>query len=107
MTSPPCGAASLPPPFPATEVDPRTAAPPYRLLTPRSAALRVRAGLEAALGRLPCDHGVLPHFVDSATGAAFGSDPFSTVETSWLAAGALWAAAFLRDPELEALAARL
>jgi hypothetical protein len=50
---------------------------------------------------------VLPHFVDSATGAVFGSDPFSTVETSWLAAGALCAAAFLRDPELEALAARL
>src|SRR4051794_37111731 len=63
------------------------AGPPYRLLTPRAAALRVRAGLEAALGRLPSDHGVLPHFVDSATGAVFGSDPFSTVETSWLAAG--------------------
>jgi hypothetical protein len=81
--------------------------PPYRLLTPGAAALRVRAGLEAALGRLPSDHGVLPHFVDSATGTVFGSDPFSTVETSWLAAGALWAAAFLRDPTLEALAARL
>jgi hypothetical protein len=83
------------------------AAPPYRLLTPRAAALRVRAGLEAALGRLPSDHGVLPHFVDSATGAAFGSDRYSTVETAWLTAGALWAAAFLRDPVLEALAARL
>src|SRR5262249_7754462 len=82
------------------------AAPPYRLLTPRAAAGRVRTGLEAALG-LPRDHGVVPHFVDSAMGSAFGSDPFSTVETSWLAAGALWAAAFLRDPELEALATRL
>jgi hypothetical protein len=80
---------------------------PYRLLTPRAATLRVRAGLEAALGRLPSDHGVLPHFVDSATGAVFGSDRFSTIETSWLAAGALWAAAFLRDPALEALSARL
>src|SRR5262249_44778493 len=37
-------------------------APPYRLLTPRAAAARVRAGLEAALERLPHDHGILPHF---------------------------------------------
>jgi hypothetical protein len=83
------------------------AAPPYRLLTPHAAALRVRAGLQAALGRLPHDHGVVPHFVASATGAVYGSDYFSTVETSWLAAGALWAAAFLRDAELEGMAARL
>src|SRR5262249_7867099 len=82
------------------------AGPPYRLLTPRDAGRRVRAGLEAALGRLPSNHGVLPHFVDSATGAVFGSDSFSTVDTAWLAAGALWAAAFLRDSELEALATR-
>src|SRR5262249_35828749 len=32
---------------------------------------------------------------------------FSTVETAWLVAGALWAAAFLQDAGLEALAARL
>jgi len=82
------------------------AGPPYRLLTPRDAGRRVRAGLEATLGRLPSNHGVLPHFVDSATGAVFGSDSFSTVDTAWLAAGALWAAAFLRDSELEALATR-
>jgi hypothetical protein len=82
-------------------------APPYRLLTPRDAARRVRAGLRAALGRLPHDHGVVPHFVDSATGAVYGTDHFSTVDTSWLAAGALWAAAFLGDAGLEALAARL
>jgi hypothetical protein len=36
-----------------------------------------------------------------------GSDYFSTVETAWLVAGALWAAAFLRDAALEALAGRL
>jgi hypothetical protein len=83
------------------------AAPPYRLLTPHAAALRVRAGLQAALGRLPHDHGVVPHFVASTTGAVYGTDYFSTVETSWLAAGALWAAAFLRDTELESLAVRL
>jgi hypothetical protein len=82
------------------------AGPPYRLLTPRDAGRRVRAGLEAALGRLPSNQGVLPHFVDSATGAVFGSDSFSTIDTAWLAAGALWAAAFLRDSELEALATR-
>jgi hypothetical protein len=83
------------------------AAPPYRLLTPHAAAVRVRAGLRAALGRLSHDHGVAPHFVGSATGAVYGADSFSTVETSWLVAGALWAAAFLRDAELEGLATRL
>jgi hypothetical protein len=83
------------------------AAPPYRLLTPRDAGLRVRAGLEAVLGRLPTDHGVLPHFVDSATATVFGSDAFSTIDTTWLVVGGLWAAAFLRDRALEALAARI
>jgi hypothetical protein len=83
------------------------AAPPYRLLTERESALRVRAGLRAALGRLPHDHGVVPHFVDGASGAVCGADHFSTVETAWLAAGALWAAASLRDAELEALATSL
>jgi hypothetical protein len=72
----------------------------------RAAACRIHASLHAAL-RLPQDHGVVPHFVDSATGAVCGADRFSTVDTSWLAAGALWAAAFLRDAELEALATRL
>jgi hypothetical protein len=82
-------------------------APPYRLLTPQAAALRIRASLRGVLDRLPHDHGVVPHFVDSATGAVRGTDYFSTVETAWLAAGALWAAAFLRDAGVEALAARL
>jgi hypothetical protein len=45
--------------------------------------------------------------VGSATGAVYGADSFSTVETAWLATGALWAAASLRDAELECLAARL
>jgi Na+-driven multidrug efflux pump len=83
------------------------AAPPYRLLTPQDAVRRIRTGLRAALGRLPHDHGVVPHFVDSASGAVRGTDYFSTVETSWLAAGALWAAAALRDAEVEALATQL
>jgi hypothetical protein len=82
-------------------------APPYRLVPPTVAALRVRAGLQAALDRLPQDHGVLPHFIDSATGAVYGSDAFSTVDTAWLLAGALWASALLGEAGLEALATRL
>jgi hypothetical protein len=82
-------------------------APPHRLL-PRSAAVdRARAALKAALESLPHDRGVVPHFVHSASGAVHGNDAFSTVETAWLLAGALWSAAFLRDRELAALAGRL
>ncbi len=81
--------------------------PPYRVLSPSLAVQRIRTGLRAALERLPHDHGVVPHFVHSATGAVHGSDPCSTVETAWLAAGALWAAAFLQDRGLEVLASRL
>jgi hypothetical protein len=82
-------------------------APPHQLLTPRGAALRIGTGIQAVFNRLPEDRGVVPHFIDSDTGAVVGLDYFSTVETSWLLAGALWAAAFLRDPELEGLAGRL
>lgn len=39
--------------------------------------------------------------------APYGVDAFSTVETAWLVAGALWATSFLGDPELEQLASRL
>ncbi len=82
-------------------------APPHRLLSPGAAALRIRVGLEAVLERLPHDEGVVPHFIHSRTEAVWGSDYFSTVETAWLVAGAVWAAAFLRDGPLEALATRL
>src|SRR5438309_7687478 len=75
---------------------------PYRLISPGSAAQRIRAGLLAALQRLPHDHGVVPHFTHSATNEVVGVDYFSTVETAWLATGALWAAAFLQDMTLEA-----
>ncbi|HXG12806.1 MAG TPA: glucoamylase family protein [Gemmataceae bacterium] len=83
------------------------AAPPYQLLSPRTAVLRVTAGVRSALEGLPHDHGVVPHFIDSATGEVVGVDYFSTIETAWLVAGALWAAAFLGDPHLEALAEHL
>jgi hypothetical protein len=82
-------------------------APPYRLLTPREAVARIIAGLRTGLDDLPHDHGIVPHFVHSTTGAVHGFDALSTVETAWLIAGGLWAAAFLRDAELESLAARL
>jgi hypothetical protein len=82
-------------------------APPYRLLSPQSAAQRVRAGLLTLLEWLPHERGVMAHFVDSATNAVRGEDHFSTVETAWLAAGALWASAYLRDAALENLATRL
>jgi hypothetical protein len=81
-------------------------APPHRLLTTCEAVARVRAALEAA-ERLPEDRGVRPHFVDASTGAVVGSDALSTIDTAWLLAGALWAAAFLRDRDLEARASRL
>src|SRR5262249_8843368 len=47
-------------------------APPYLLLSPRHATGRIRAGIEAALERLPHDRGILPHFVESPTGRVIG-----------------------------------
>jgi hypothetical protein len=82
-------------------------APPYRMLSPAEATLRVRRGLETALERLPHTHGILPHFLDSDTCAVVGWDTRSTIDTAWLLAGGLWAAAFLGEPVLHWLAARL
>jgi len=82
------------------------AAPPYRLLSPQLASLRIRAAVHAALQWLPNDHGVVPHFVHSATNAVHGEDHFSTIESAWLAAGGLWASAFLQDHALSVLANR-
>jgi hypothetical protein len=82
-------------------------AAPYRLLTPGDAVRRVATGLRTALEVLPHDRGILPHFVHSATGDVCGADFLSTVESSWLLTGGLWAAAFLRDDELKSLATRL
>src|SRR5579871_469323 len=77
---------------------------PYSLLSHDEAVLRIRTGLETALGALPHERGIVPHFVDSQTGEVFGRDYLSTIETAWLTAGGLWAAAFLRDATLEPLA---
>ena len=79
-------------------------APPYRLIPRREAVSRVRAALATALERLPVDHGVFPHFVDRESLKPLGEDAFSTVDTSWLLAGALWSASFLGDGELVDLA---
>lgn len=80
---------------------------PYRLLRPCESILRIRTGLDTALHALPHNRGIVPHFVDSRTGIVQGDDYFSTVETAWMAAGALWSAAFLRDHELERLSSAL
>lgn len=80
---------------------------PYRMLPRREAAVRIRTALQTALRTLPQHNGILPHFVDSRSGRVYGEDYFSTVETAWMTAGALWAATFLRDSELEVLAQEL
>ena len=82
-------------------------ASPHRLIDRNEAIARVRAALEGALRRPDGDRGILPHFVDARSGLAIGIDALSTVDSAWLLAGALWAAAFLRDTELETLAGRL
>ncbi len=80
---------------------------PYFLLSRREAILRIEGALQSALHNLPHHNGILPHFVDSHTGRVHGVDYFSTVETAWMVAGALWAAAFLRDGKVETLAQAL
>jgi hypothetical protein len=82
-------------------------ATPHRLISHAEAVRRVRATVQHALERLPCDHGMVPHFIHATTGAVSGSDHFSTIDSSWLIAGAMWAAEFLQDGNLEALARRL
>lgn len=82
-------------------------APPYRLVCRSESVARVRRALETALWHLPHDRGVMPHFVHSATGGVYGCDVRSTIDSAWLVAGGLWAAAFLHDAGLQQLAARL
>lgn len=82
-------------------------APPYRLLTLRTAVQRICNGLGTALHLLPHNYGMMPHFVDADTYTVVGHDHFSTVDSTWLIAGGLWAAAYLRDVALEALAEQL
>jgi hypothetical protein len=82
-------------------------AAPHRLIARTEAVARVAAALEGALAAIPSDRGMMPHFVDPKSGAPVGADPISTIDSAWLLAGGLWAAAFLRDAALERLADRL
>lgn len=82
-------------------------APPYCMHSRQSALDRIRAGMHSGLDHLPHDHGIMPHFVDAATGHVHGSDQLSTIDSAWLVAGALWAAAFLGDRGLEEDARKL
>jgi hypothetical protein len=82
-------------------------AEPYGLISPQDAKRRISGLLTAALHRMPHTEGVLPHFTDAVTGAVVGDDARSTIDTAWLVAGALWAAEFLHDADLSALAGRL
>jgi hypothetical protein len=82
-------------------------APPYHLIGRTEAATRIHRGLETALECLPHTHGALPHFLDAATGQVVGNDARSTIDTAWLVAGGLWAAAFLGGADLHRLAACL
>ncbi len=69
-------------------------AEPFRLIERSEAVERVRRTLHTALETLPHTHGVMPHFLDAA-GKTVGSDACSTIDSTWLVAGGLWAAAFL------------
>ena len=82
-------------------------AAPRPLLSKAAAVERVRRGLLTALERLPHTAGIMPHFVDPRTALAVGHDQRSTIDSGWLIAGAMWAAAFLRHQQLEELAIRL
>jgi hypothetical protein len=78
----------------------------HRMLTRAQACKRIKRALRTALN-LPQVGGMLPHFVDARTLAPAGSDPIATVDAAWLFTGALWAAEFLGDDELTALANQL
>jgi hypothetical protein len=82
-------------------------APPFRLISRTEALLRVRRALETTRDQLPRKNGIVPHFLAAQSARAWGTDAFSTIDSAWLLAGGLWAAAFLRDRDLEHLADRL
>ena len=82
-------------------------ASPYRLITRIEAIARVEKTLRTALEKIPHDRGILPHFVEVRSNRPTGDDTFSTVDSSWFFAGALWAAEFLQDPILVDLAEQI
>ncbi len=82
-------------------------AEPYRLVSRDEAIKRVRLTLDTALDRIPSHRGILPHFVSPESLQAIGEDALSTVDSSWLVAGGLWAATFLEDGELVEIASKI
>lgn len=84
-----------------------SSAEPYRLIGRTEAIARVGLALRSALGHIPHDRGILPHFLDERSNRPWGDDRFSTVDSSWFLAGALWASAYLDDPALVDLAGQI
>jgi hypothetical protein len=84
-----------------------SSATPHSLMGAGHAAARIQLGVRTYLERLPRHDGVVPHFIDPTYHEVHGRDHFSTIETGWLVAGALWAATFLGDPWLEEQALQL
>jgi hypothetical protein len=82
-------------------------ADPYRLISREEAIARVRRALETGLNRIPQDRGIFPHFVNGKSLQPIGEDAISTVDSSWLIAGALWSANFLRDAQLVDFASQI
>jgi hypothetical protein len=82
-------------------------AEPYRLISRDEAIARVRRAIATGLEKVPHDRGIMPHFVRPETLQPLGEDAFSTVDSSWFVAGALWASTFLCDPELVESASQL
>lgn len=80
--------------------------PEHHVISRDDARQRVRLALETCF-KLKHVQGMMPHFVDSRTLQPVGNDVISTIDSSWLVAGALWAANYLQDRELQDLAMKL
>jgi hypothetical protein len=80
--------------------------PNHHLITRAEAIARVRKALLAAKS-VPAIHGMMPHFFDPVTLKWQSNDQVSTIDSSWLIAGGLWAAKYLKDDSLEQLADEL
>jgi hypothetical protein len=80
--------------------------PNHHMITREDAIARVRKALLAAKA-LPAIHGMMPHFFDPVTLKWQSNDQVSTIDSSWLIAGGLWAAEYLKDDGLKELANEL
>ncbi|MGQ9491285.1 MAG: glucoamylase family protein [Anaerolineae bacterium] len=74
----------------------------------RQEALAIARGtLRTLVARVPHAYGFFAHFLDLHTAARWGRCEYSTIDTGLCLNGALTAAAYFRDAELEDLAAQL